>query len=85
MIQGWDKAIRTMRVGERAIVRICDPSLGYGAVGVPPLVPPNAEIEVDLEILDAQAPMANIDFDNLALADSTPVGLVASSLHVFEF
>lgn len=72
MIQGWDKAIRTMRIGERAVVRITDPALGYGAVGVPPLVPPNAEIEVDLEIIDAQAPMANIDFDNLALADSTP-------------
>lgn len=76
MIQGWDKAIRTMRVGERAVVRISDPSLGYGDAGVPPLVPPNAEIEVDLEILDSQAPMANIDFDDLALADNTPVSFV---------
>ena len=73
MIQGWDKAIRTMRIGERAVVRISDPALGYGDVGVPPLIPPGAEIEVDLEILDAQPPMANIDFDNLAMADSVPV------------
>ncbi|CAB9516713.1 FK506-binding protein 1 [Seminavis robusta] len=72
MIQGWDKAIRTMRIGERAVVRISDPALGYGNVGVPPLVPPGAEIEFDLEILDSQPPMANIDFDNLAMADSTP-------------
>ena len=73
MIQGWDKAIRTMNVGERAVVRISDPSLGYGDVGVPPLIPPGAEIEVDLEVLDSQPPMANIDFDNLAMADNTPV------------
>ena len=76
MIPGWDKAIRTMNIGERAVVRISDPSMGYGDVGVPPLVPPSAEIEVDLEILDAQPPMANIDFDNLAMADSTPVSFV---------
>ena len=71
MIDGWEKSIRSMRVGERSIIRIEDPALAYGAVGVPPLVPPNAVIELDLEIIDSQAPTANIDFDNLAL-DSTP-------------
>ena len=76
MIPGWDKAIRTMKIGERAVVRIVDPTLGYGDAGVPPLIPSNAEIEVDLEIIDAQPPMANIDFDNLALADSTPVSFL---------
>ena len=74
MIDGWEKAIRTMNVGERAVVRITDPSLGYGERGVPPLVPPNAEIELDLEILDAQPPLQAIDFDTLAMSDElTPV------------
>jgi hypothetical protein len=77
MIRGWDKAIRTMRVGERAVVRISDPTLAYGEAGFPPLIPPQAEIEVDLEVLDSQPPMANIDFDNLAMADNTPVSLYA--------
>lgn len=73
MIKGWDKAIRTMKVGERAVIRISDPSLAYGDAGFPPLIPPRAEIEMDIEILDAQPPTQNIDFDNLANANNTPV------------
>jgi len=72
MITGWDKAVRTMSVGERAIVRISDPAMGYGEAGVPPLIPPNAEVEFDIEILDAQPPTSSIDFDSFATADSTP-------------
>ena len=29
MVQGWDAALRSMAVGERAIVRMTDPTLGY--------------------------------------------------------
>jgi len=73
MIDGWEEAIKTMRIGERAIVRITDPELGYGATGFVPIVPPNAEIELDLEILDAKA-RSSIDFDTLAIGDpDTPV------------
>ncbi|KAI2490904.1 peptidyl-prolyl cis-trans isomerase [Fragilaria crotonensis] len=68
MIDGWEEAIKTMRVGERAIVRITDPNLGYGAAGFAPVVPPNAVIELDLEVLDAKARSA-IDFDTLAIGD----------------
>lgn len=73
MVPGWEKALRTMSVGERAIIRITDPALGYGAAGVPPLIPPNAELEFDVELLDCQPPMTNIDFDSIAVADNTPV------------
>jgi hypothetical protein len=73
MVLGWEKALRTMTVGERAIIRLTDANLGYGAAGVPPLIPPNAEIEFDIELLDTQPPMANIDFDSIANMDSTPV------------
>mmetsp|Transcript_9101 Transcript_9101/g.13996 ORF Transcript_9101/g.13996 Transcript_9101/m.13996 type:complete len:288 (-) Transcript_9101:126-989(-) len=76
MIEGWEYAIKTMKIGERAVVRISDPSLGYGQSGVPPVVPPDAEIEIDLEILDAAARKdinLDIDFDTLAIGDpSTP-------------
>ena len=76
MVSGWDKALRTMKVGERAIIRVVDTSLGYGSAGVPPLIPPNAELEFDVELLDAQPPMTNIDFDSIATADSTPVRMI---------
>jgi hypothetical protein len=72
MIVGWEKALRSMRVGERSIVRITDPQLGYGAQGVVPVVPPNAVLELDLNVLDAQPATTNIDFDTLAMADTTP-------------
>jgi len=68
MIDGWEKSIQTMRIGERAVVRITDPSLAYGTDGVPPIVPPNAEIELVLEVLDSTAKKA-IDFDALAGGD----------------
>lgn len=71
MISAWETAIRGMRIGERAIFRVTDPDLGYGEAGVPPVVPPDALLELDVQVLDAQPPTANIDFDNLAL-DATP-------------
>ena len=54
MIRGWDAAIRTMREGERATVHISNPGFAYGAEGVPPFVPSNAEIEIDLEVLNVE-------------------------------
>ena len=80
MVKGWEQALRTMTVGERAIVRVVDPSLGYGLAGVPPLIPPNAMLEFDIEILDTQLPTENIDFDSIATADSTPVSTKTSLL-----
>ena len=75
MVKGWDKALRTMTVGERSIIRITDPEWGYGATGVPPLIPSNAILEFDIEVLDTQLPTTNIDFDSLATADNTPVSV----------
>ena len=73
MIPGWDAAVRSMRVGERSVVRITDANtLAYGAAGVYPVIPPNAMLELDLEILEAAPATANIDFDALAEADATP-------------
>lgn len=72
MIDGWEKAIRSMRIGERSVIRITNPAMAYGVAGVPPLVPSNAVVEMDMEILDSQPASMNIDFDSLAMADSTP-------------
>lgn len=43
-----------MREGERATVHISNPDFAYGAEGVPPFVPPNSEIEIDLEVLSVE-------------------------------
>lgn len=73
MVSGWDKAIRTMSVGERSIVKVVNPEFGYGSEGVQDLIPPGAELEFDIEVIEAQPPMQNIDFDSIAMADNTPV------------
>jgi hypothetical protein len=84
MIDGWEKAISTMSIGERAVVRITNPELGYGSKGVPPLIPPNAEIELDMEILDAQPPLEAIDFDTLAMSDQMTPRTAGSIAAAYE-
>jgi FKBP-type peptidyl-prolyl cis-trans isomerases 1 len=55
MIRGWDQAIATMRVGEKALVHVQDAELfGYGQEGVKGFVPPNAELDLEIEILDVE-------------------------------
>ena len=54
MIPGWDMAVRTMREGERATIHISDPQFGYGSAGIPPFVPPNAALDIDIEILNVE-------------------------------
>jgi hypothetical protein len=72
MIPGWDRALRTMVVGERAVFRV-EPQLAYGETGIPTLVDPNSPVEFDIQLLDVQPPTLNIDFDSIAMADNTPV------------
>jgi hypothetical protein len=33
MVPGWDQAILSMKMGERSVIRITDPNLGYGING----------------------------------------------------
>jgi len=71
MIDGWDIVLQSMTIGERAVVRIKDPELGYGAAGFPPLIPPNAEIEIDVEVLDSER-QRSLNLDEIMLDPSTP-------------
>ena len=49
VIKGWDIGIMSMRVGEKAMLKIA-PEYAYGAAGSPPTIPANATLifEVDL-------------------------------------
>lgn len=57
LAQGWNLGIPGAKVGEirRLIV---PPSLGYGARGYPGVIPPNAWLVFDVEVIDIRKPEA---------------------------
>ena len=84
MIPGWDAALRTMKLGERAVIRLTDPSLGYGddPRAAPALLalgadPSNSQLEFDILVQTVQpaaqaAQLFDMNFDAMALEDNTP-------------
>jgi len=50
VIAGWDKGIVGMKVGEKKTLTIA-PADGYGAGGIPGVIPPNATLIFDVELV----------------------------------
>jgi FK506-binding protein 1 len=50
VIQGWDEGVMLMSLGEKARLKITS-DYGYGTEGAPGAIPPNADLNFDVELL----------------------------------
>ena len=67
VIQGWEQGVAGMRIGEKRRLTI-PADLGYGAAGVGKVIPPNATLVFDIELLAMAIPAT--------LGQATPADLI---------
>ncbi|KAL4400453.1 Peptidyl-prolyl cis-trans isomerase Fpr2 [Malassezia pachydermatis] len=60
VIQGWDQGLQDMCIGEKRRLQI-PPHLGYGARGAGDVIPPNAVLVFDVELVNIHRPTETSD------------------------
>ncbi|AGA32162.1 putative FkbP-type peptidyl-prolyl cis-trans isomerase [Thioalkalivibrio nitratireducens DSM 14787] len=73
VIPGWERGIEGMRVGEIREL-IIPPELGYGAHGAGGVIPPNATLRFEVELLEVRTPPYS-ELDNRGLAEMMAGGV----------
>jgi FKBP-type peptidyl-prolyl cis-trans isomerase len=53
VIRGWDEGIVQLKKGQKAILT-CPPAYAYGAGGIPGVIPPNATLIFEVELISFQ-------------------------------
>lgn len=53
VIRGWDEGVAALSVGQRAKL-VCSPDYAYGSRGHPGVIPPNATLTFDVELLKVE-------------------------------
>ncbi len=51
VIRGWDEGVAQMSIGEKSVLT-CSPDFAYGAQGYPPVIPRNATLLFEVELLN---------------------------------
>lgn len=80
MVSGWDVAVTTMRVGEKAKIVVA-PRYGYGSKGVPPVIAPDTSLEFEVEVLSLDKAFTPTNFREL---DPTNVRDLSAITEAYE-
>ena len=73
VISGWEMGIKSMKVGEKAKFFISS-KYGYKKKGIPPIIPPNADLFFEIEILDITEP-EEVEYSKKSFSKSREIGV----------